>query len=292
MTSQADRRRPIDDPDTPSEAVGTFPWPDLGRLGIPAVGWVFVVGAALVGAVHLESTLSGPLEATPFGLAFGVAAVAVALQPAALLRSAPDAVRTHPVLLAGLALAAVAQLVVAVMSFWSIDIVPPGYRALPLDFIQPLLAPVAYLLIGAGLLRLRAGPITRLPLLLAFVVPALAIMAGWTALLGPFEIDAYAVMLFILVPSATAFVLWVPVAAWLDRAPPRRFWSLLAAGTPLTIASVLFLVPATVAVLNLRSNDMFVVSTTADAIARAAMCVLAFIAYGRYVPGAAQSEQR
>jgi hypothetical protein len=95
--------------------------------------------------------------------------------------------------------------------------------------------------------------------------------------------------LLVLVAAVGAFVVWVPVSAWLDRDTPRAFWGLLALAFPLgLVARAGGLVQTTAmqafASAGLYSNGFFVAATTLGALVGAVVALLALLAYAREMP--------
>ncbi|CAN5816858.1 hypothetical protein BH23CHL8_BH23CHL8_03220 [soil metagenome] len=222
---------------------------------MPPLGWLFVALAVLVVWLRMDglefSLLYSPPLQIPGLLAYQVQALAVILLPAALLLRTADAFRTHRVLLVGLIVLAAAEVVDQTgFSVWESEpdlsggVWEPGLAIEPGPLLQllgwpielgPLLQLVGWPIVGLGLARLRPGGLTRPPLLVAiaglYVGPWLllgvAILAG---LEGGILIAPYPMTVHLLILVATASAVWVAAGAWLDRAAPRLFWGLLAAG--------------------------------------------------------------
>ena len=223
-----------DDPDTPTEAVGSWPTIDLGRLGLPPLGWVFVAVALFVAATRLRTIGGAPADIVPDILLSSIQATVVVLLPAALLWRLPGAIRTHTLLLTGLALVAAAQLVMAANQLWPLFHSDDGTRS-TFDAAWPLLTPAGGILIGLGLLRLRVGA-DRLSVLAAIVVTYVGIgVASYLIGAGTGTLHAYDVAILVIVPAAAAVAVWVPVAAWLESDTPQAFWGLLAVALPLGV---------------------------------------------------------
>lgn len=272
------------DPDTPSEAVGSWPSVDLARLGVPPLGWLFVAVGLVVAATHLRSIAGTSLDTLPSAVLSGIASTVVALMPTALLWRAPGATRTHTLLLAGFAAGSIAEFDVGVLSLWSMW---PSELAGVLDWLRrgwPLLDAAGSLLVGLGLLRLKGG-VTRASLLAASVATFVGLHAV-SFELGPGlgVLDAYGLALLVAGPAAAAVVVWVPVAAWLDHAEPRAFWGVLAAALPISLVGrVLELLSSMV-----RSDALFVPIFTIDAAVSAAIAVLVLVAISRLMPSMAR----
>jgi hypothetical protein len=181
MTRELADLSTTDNPDIPSEAVGAWPSVDLAQLGLSPLGWLFIAGAALVGAQHLHAILGAPVETVPAAIFSGVAAVAIALLPGALLWRTPAATRTHRLLLAGLAAGAIAGLVRAVIAFWPSGPGGGSWRGTVLDGTWPLLGALGSLLVGLGLRRLRTRRPARLGLLavIASAYIAVSVVPTW-----------------------------------------------------------------------------------------------------------------
>ncbi len=273
----------VDDPDTPTEAVGSWPTIDLARLGLPPLGWVFVVVAVVVGAVRLRTLGGAPLDIVPEILFSAVEAVVVVLLPAALLWRAHDAMRTHALLLTGLALIAADRLVLATNQLWPLFLGDDGARTV-FGLAWSLLAPAGSVLIGLGLLRLRAGPM-RLPVLATIIGVYVGIsVASFLIGAGTGTLDAYDSTLMILVPAAAAAAVWVPVAAWLESDAPQAFWGLLAIALPLGVIARLVTLLATIVGTSTQSNVMFVPVVTVNSILGCLAALLALVAYARMTP--------
>ena len=276
----------MDDPDTPSEAVGSWPTIDLARLGLPRLGWLFVVAAAFVAVADLRSIQGPGTEYAPAILLSALAATGVVLLPAALLWRVSGAAGSHRLLLAGLACGAAAEIVVGVLRFWPLD--PDGASSARAAFAagRPLLDALGGLLVGLGLLRLRAGA-ARLVLLavIASIYVALAVSSfviGTTA--AGILADPYNTAFLVIGPAAAAFAVWVSVAAWLDREPPRAFWGLLALAFPISLVSRVFALPWAIAAVELRSNALYLPGVTINGIAGAVIALLALVAFARCTP--------
>lgn len=289
MTRGFADRPAMDDPDTPLEAVGSWKSIDLARLGLPPLGWLFVAGAVLVAAQHLRLGLAIPAEAIPPAILSGVTRVAIALLPAALLFRAPRAHRTHRLLLAGLAAGAIAELVRAVIAFWPSGPTGEAWRGTALDAAWPWLGPLGNLLVGLGLIRLRARRPPRFGLLAAIASAylALGVVPTWIVVAASqpvASIDGYSALLFVTVPLTAAVAVWVPVSARLGREPPRAFWGLLALGLPLGLAARAFALAQTVTEAAPRMDALFVVSVTLGAFVGAVVSLAALGAYARLTP--------
>lgn len=289
-------RPEADQPDRSTEVVGALTLPDLGPLGRRPLSLVFVVaaaGLALGRASLIASDLGrgGPLDVAAFAVVSGATQTLVVLLPAALLWRVPTAPRTHRMLLAGLALGALVELLrlgtaLASTSF-SQPPIGPG-----LDTLAWLVRPLASLLVGLGLLHLRAGRMTRRGMLvvIASIYLALSLVPLGAELIGnaPILFTWIVLVSGILVPFLAAFAGWVPVDAWLAGERPRQFWGLLALGVPLYVFGALFaemlpawvVLPANPAAV----NDIAFASLTLGELFSLGAVSLAFVAYARLTP--------
>ena len=273
----------VDDPDTPTEAVGSWPAIDLARLGLPPLGWVFAAAALFVGVVHLRTLSGAPLEIVPAILLSTVESGVVVLLPAAVLWRVHEALRTHALLLTGLALLAAGQLILAVNQLWPVLQNEDGTRS-ALGITWPLLTPAGGILIGLGLLRMRTGAI-RLPVLAAIVAAYVGIgVASYVIGAGSGTIEAYDAGLMVIVPAAAAVAVWVPVAAWLESDAPPAFWGLLAVALPFGVISRLLTLLDTIVGTSTQSNVLFVPTMTVNSILGCLAALLALVAYARMTP--------
>lgn len=283
-------RAAVSDADIPSEVVGGLPSIDLARIRLQPLGWLFVAGAVFVAAERLRGIAGAPFEDIPAGVLAGVAAVILTLLPAALLRRSPGALRTHRLLLAGLAAWATFEVLLAVVFAWPLGPDGSSWRGTPLDGALPYLGPLGSVLIGGGLLQLRMKPPSRFGLLAATagvyvalgIVPW-AISVAASRPLGSGD-PSVVVFSFVVEPLAAAFAVWAAVGAWLDREPPRAFWAVLALALPFGLAARAFEVPQLIAVAVYQTNTFFVATTTGMALIDAAVALLALAAYGRLMP--------
>lgn len=273
-----------DDPDTPTEAVGSWPTIDLARLGLPRLGWVFVAVALFVAATRLRTIAGAPADIVPDILLSSIQATVVVLLPAALLWRLPGAIRTHTLLLTGLALVATTQLVMAANQLWPLFHSDDGTRS-TFDAAWPLLTPAGSILIGLGLLGLRVGA-NRLSVLAAIVVTYVGIgVASYLIGAGTGTLDAYDAALMVIVPAAAAVAVWVPVAAWLESDTPQAFWGLLAVALPLGVIVRLLTLLGTIVATSTQSNVLFVPTVTVNALLGSLAVLLALVAYARMTPG-------
>lgn len=276
------------DPDTPTEAVGTLRPIDLDALGLSRLGLVFVAVAIVVGLLRLSVIGGVGSSVLPNLLLRTIEAVAVCLLPAALLLRDPAAERTHPVLLAGLAAGAGAEAVRAIvaraplaldlMTAWSGSLVT----------LASLADLAGAVLVGLGLMRLLPVP-TRRQLLLVGIAGAYLLLAyASPVMLAASGVDIASDRWALVQPAgyalASAFVTWVAVAAWQDRADPRTFWALLAAALPLGVAARLTEVAGTFVNLGPTSQGTRIGVLTLLALFGAATACLALVAYWRYAP--------
>ena len=139
-------------------------------------------------------------------------------------------------------------------------------------------------LIGLGLLRLRAGSM-RLPVLATIVVVYAGIsVASYLIGAGTGTLGAYDTALLLVVPAAAAVAAWVPVAAWLESDAPEIFWGLLAIALPLGVIARLLTLVATIVATSTQSNVMFVPVVTVNSILGCLAALLALVAYARMTP--------
>lgn len=278
-----------DDPDTPTPAVGSWPTIDLGRLGLPPLAWVFVAAALFAAVARLRAVDGAPGEVVPDIVLSAVEAVALVLLAAALLWRAHDAVRTHSLLITGLALAAAPQVILGAYQLWPALRGDVATRS-AFDTAWPLLTPLGGVLVTLGLLHLR-GVANRLRVLAAIVTIYVGIsVASYWVGAGTGTLDAYNVILLVVGPAAAAVAVWVPVAAWLDGDGPPAFWLLLALALPLGLLSRVIMLLGAVYVTSTHSNALFLPTVTATAFLGGVAALLALVAYGRLTPGAPRDD--
>ena len=281
---------PPNDPADPSdEIVGSWPSIDFDRLGLPPLGWLFIGGAMVVAVQRLRSIDGASLETVPLVLS-AAAAATVVLLPVALLWRAPEAARTHRLLLAGLATGAVSELLRALISYP--PLVPNGAPMVrtALDLIQAFCGPLGGLLVGLGLARLRTARLTRVRLLVAITSTYLAFDVGSSLIVfggsqQPDWVNPLTAVLLLLRPLAAAFAVWVPVTAWFDEESPRAFWGFLALALPLGLVSRLVELPQAIVIVAFRSNALFLPGVTINAIVGMIVSLLALVAFARETPG-------
>jgi hypothetical protein len=283
----ADAAEPeIFDPDEPTPAVGSWPSLDPRRLGLPPLAWLFVAAAVFVGWRSITMYAGAPLELGPLvNAAIGtMVGVFVLLVPAALLRRVPDAPGRLPLLFAGLALEGLLWVLSPYGVLWAAEGDP---LATILPLVTQALAAASAILVGLGLLRLRGRRPDRFGLLAAMALVYVAGVLGEQAVLigpGSMRTDPMALAQAVVWFVPAAFAVWVPVAAWLDREPPRRFWALLAAPFALWVVAIALGVAA-----NLVTREQFG-AVAADlgwvvySLVWATPSLLAFIAYGWLTP--------
>lgn len=258
-----------------------FSW--FARLGLPLLGWLLLLGAVVVAAAAAIEMSSNTRDAPAWvgGALFSLAAVLTVLTPAALLWRVPDAVSRHPWLVGGLALAALIVVARTVL-LW----LGPGAAELRegvLPAVGWLAVPVP-LLIGVGLLRLRASGRRRPLLLIALVL----LHAAFPVLLFVFNpavsADRISLSAAILAAAFAGFAVWVAVSAWLDGDRPRTFWLLLALALPLFVVGLageaaMVSAPDAQAMAGLQPLVFVGVAAT-----RATTALLALVAYGFFAP--------
>jgi hypothetical protein len=218
---------PIDTGSIPLSERAPFVWfAPLARLRYPLLGWTFLVLAAAVGVERIRLVVNAPQAdagAVLWAVAWATVLVCRVLLPAALLWRDPLSMRYRPILVAGLAAFALEPV---------INAFAPAFGD-----IAGWLALIGVLLIGYGLLRMRARGATRWWILV--VVAGLLVTIALLEAVGVLEfVEDPLVFLAtrIVTVLASSFSLWVPAAAWVDGDEPRRFWSLLALALPLQLA--------------------------------------------------------
>jgi hypothetical protein len=237
----------IDAPDEPPDVVGALSLPDLSRFERSPAILVFVVAAVVVALGRGASVASylgngGSLETAASAAIFAATETILVVLPAALLWRIPAAPRTHPVLLGGLGVGALVEVLRLGASALATSGTDPSVSSI-LGTLAWLIVPVGSLLVGRGLLRLRASWSARRGLLvvIAFLYLALRLVPLGAELLGNEVVIV--TWLFpvtgILVPITAALAGWVAVDAWLDGQRPTVFWGLLALGVPLYVISAL-----------------------------------------------------
>jgi hypothetical protein len=166
-------------------------------------------------------------------------------------------------------------------SIWTVlpDLVPP------LEVLAPLL-------VGLGLLRLRPAGATRAWLLVLLIALDDGLLLGQVGLVAawahqPLDVGWTAVQA--LGAAVGAFARWVPLAAWLDRDPPRRFWGLLALAFPLDLLAGLFGVAQNLAIVTLpprgaTAGELVPGVATTETLIGAAVTCLAIVAYAFLTP--------
>jgi hypothetical protein len=242
------------------------------RSRLTVVGWLFVALAvslvveSAVTIARLQQTDALVLVST---VGYRLSTLLTVLLPVALLWRDPMALRHRRVLLGGLSLAATAPLVqvfvpaISDTAFW--------------------LRIAGALLTGYGLLLLTRRSATQWIVFVvvagAFVAYAIWIRVGTVALV---EDQLSFIGFAVAAALATGFALSVPVAAWLDRADPRRFWTLLALALPLQLAMRL----VDVAIVNSAGPDdpSFVVLVPVEAVLALTQVVAELVAYVLFAP--------
>ncbi len=280
------------DPDVPTEAVGSLKLLDIDAIRLPRLGWLFVAGAIFVGLVRLGA-IGGmgdvPGAASVARLAQAIETGTIALLPAALLLRAPAAPRTHRLLLAGLATGAVAEIGRAAVTYQPLFHPDALYIwGGPLDPALEAIAVIGLVLTGFGLLRLWPGARARSSLLAVIVGVYLALTYLPVMIAAASGIDVSVDVASATLPAAyvlgSALVTWVAVAAWLDRADSRAFWTLLSAALPIRILIQLVGVATSIRTLaDDPSGPWFLYLPVTGTLAAATAC-LALLAYVRYTP--------
>lgn len=289
----------LESPGLPSEAVGPRR-PIIARLSLRPLGWLFVAAAVLVGAARLHAIVGEPAAMLPDMICSAVAAALVALLPAALVVRLPEAPRIQRLLFAGLALGAASEWAWATTFFWPSGPGVVEWLGTLLFALWWPLGGLGSLLLGLGLLRLRARR-TRAGLLVVIgaLYAGLSVLTiGIAVAQVPQSYDlgvpdgiviAADFALLVLVAAVSAFVVWVPVSAWLDRDAPRAFWGLLALAFPLGLVARAGGLVQTIAMTAFASTDaysnwLFLVATTLGALVGAVAALLALVAYARKTP--------
>ena len=157
-----------------------------------------------------------------------------------------------------------------------------------LSDLVPILVTVGSVLVGLGLLGLFPAARRRLRILALLVMLsvaptmgsyALALMRGQDALLYPIHTGIQFLEL-----AAAAFAAWAAVVAWLARADPRRFWTLLAAAVPLHLIRAGSWLIVDLTATPIPFDGPAAAALTLTAIAPAATALLALVAFAVYAP--------
>jgi hypothetical protein len=291
--------RPTTDPPEPTtEVVGALTLADLGPLGRRPLSLLFVIAAAglAVGRASLTASdlgVGGPLNVAAFMALSAATQTVVVLLPAALLWRIPTAPRTHRTLLVGLALGALVEMLRLGAAFASTSFSDPSIGP-GLNTVAWLVLSAASLLVGLGLLHLRAVRVTRRGMLvvIASMYLVLSLVPVGAELIGNEAVIVTWVFLIsgIVVPLLAAFAGWVAVDAWLAGERPNRFWGLLALGVPLYVVGALvgggWLLPAWAALPAdpAAVNDIAIASLTLGQLFALGAVSLAFVAYARLTP--------
>ena len=287
-----------DQPERTSEVVGALTLPDLGPLARRPLSILFVVVAASLTLgrgwlIARDLGLGGPLDLAALAAVSAATNAVVVLLPAALLWRVPTAPRTHRTLLVGLALGGLVEILRFGAAFVPTSFGDPSIGP-GLTTLAWLVLPAPSLLVGLGLLHLRAGQMTRRGMLvvIATLYLVLSLVPLGAELIGNAPVVVTWVFLVsgIVVPLLAAFAGWVPVAAWLAGARPSRFWGLLAMGVPLYVVGALlgggWLLPAWVVAPAdpAALNDIATASLALGELFAFGAVSLAFVAYARLTP--------
>ena len=297
MRGRGERDRRDADVDDPNAGV-----PDrlsAAQRGLPAVAWVFLALAGLVGLSWAASFLrGGGISNVLFGLG---EACGTAL-PVALLYRRPDPRRSHGLLFSGLAAGSFASALSRTLALLPQALgqgasTPTSQGVQAVLWVGPEALGVAgTLLVALGLTRLRERPPGRqvrwlLPVLVLAASAAVAArylpLVAHPASLPAADVPATLFAAAILLGGAPigAYAAWVPLAAWIDREPAGRFWTLLG----LASLAGLGIDATTVAVdvsLAAEAADLFVPLITLGAALGAVAALPALIAYGWFTPSA------
>lgn len=250
------------------------------RAGLPALAWIFILAAIVVGLLPLLTLVGAATESMLIGgfLYAITAAVSVAL-PAALLARLPDAHRRVPSLFTGLALLALATLLRAALQPLRLG---TSVTLLTLD-VAFVIEVAGLLLVGIGLLRVRAGATAWQPLLI--VLAAAYVIAGLAPPLlnGSLVIDPLILARSLVGTVALAFGHAIPLVAWFDGARPRAFWGLLALAGPVYLLQ-LAVWAALILLVQPRQPGVWDLATAVASLLSALLAVAALVAYGRYTP--------
>jgi hypothetical protein len=295
-------RPTIDHPDLSTEVVGALSMADLGPFGRSPLRLLFVVAAAVVaigrGALIAgDLGIGGPLDVAAFAGVSAATETLVVLLPVALLLRVPAAPQTHLMLLGGLALGALVEVLRLGSAIVPASLADPSVGSILRTFAW-LGVPFGSLLVGLGLLRLRAGRTTRRGMLvvIAFLYLVLSLLPLGAELIGKAPVNVTWLFLVsgVLVPILAAFAGWVAVDAWLDGERPNLFWGLLAVAVPLHVVGAFFsaalplpallALPASPAAL----NSLAMASATLGAILALVVVTLGFVAYARKTPSPAE----
>jgi hypothetical protein len=261
---------------------------------LPALGWAALLLAGLVGLAWVATFLRGP----GLGVALsGLESVVIVALPAALLSRVPSAWRTHRRMLLGLLAGSVAT---ALLRVWvpllSVppDQAPPGaWQWLAFVTGPEVLGIVGALLVAVGLARLR----TRTPshrarrllpvLMLAALVVAASIflpLVWYPDAVAPSQVTTVLISAVIILGSApiTAYCLWVPLGAWLEREPPALFWTLLGLAAVTALAGMAVTLAANLALAT--GPELFAPMAYLGEALGVVGSILALVAYARLTP--------
>ncbi len=273
------------------------PAPSWRSLSV--LGWIFLALAALVGLSGVSYARQVPsLSAVLLGLTW---MVATAL-PAALLHRVPGAWRSQRLLLTGLAAGSI--VIVLDQAFLQLTLFAPGpgqgagAAIRSVRWLAPaVLGVTGALLVALGLARLRWRPASRrvrwlLPVLMLATFGAAAAsllpVVVHPAPLSPADLLGTAVILG--GAPISGYALWVPLAAWIDREAPTRFWTLLGlaalAGLPHLATSV-----AQDVALATGSLGLAVQLGTVGAAFGPITSTLMLIAYARFTPAVPEARR-
>jgi hypothetical protein len=294
----ASRQPPTEDPIGPSEVVGALSMADFAPLARAPLWLAFIVAAVLVAIGNTLMIRSDLVDGVPvaqaaYSAVLAAGSVLTICLPALLLWHVPRAGRTHRLLLVGLMVGAITQIARFASSAISDNSGSSLWRPAFSDVASGAVT-IGIVLVGLGLLRLRADGPTRRGLLVVlaalFLVIALLPFGVWLMTEG-LNVDPLLFALSSIIrPIAAAFAAWIAIDAWLDREEPRPFWALIAAALPIQVLAGLFGIGLEVPVLLAVPND----PDTLNAIAFASLIfgallvlwamVLAGVAYGRHTP--------
>jgi hypothetical protein len=167
------------------------------------------------------------------------------------------------------------------------------------DALAWVVQPIANLLVGLGLLHVRADRLTRrgVLLVLASIYLALSLVPLGAELIGnaPVLVTWVVLVSAILVPLTAAFAGWALIDAWLVGERPSRFWGLLALGVPLYVVGALlgegWSLPAWLALPAdpASVNGIATASANLGEIFALVAVSLALVAYARFIPSLAEA---
>jgi hypothetical protein len=283
----ADRRVPT--APTHPQTVVPAPGPSL-----PALGWAALLLAGLVGLSWVATFLRGP----GLGVALsGLESVVIVALPAALLYRVPSAWPTHRLMLLGLLAGSIAT---ALFRAWvPLLAVPPDqvqaspWQQLAVVTGTEVLGIAGVLLLALGLARLRPRtPSHRARRLLPVLVLAALLVAASTFLplvrypdaVVPSQVPNVLVSAVIVLGGApiSAYRVWVPLVAWIERGAPTMFWTILGLAALTTLAGMAATLVANLALAT--GTNLFVPMAHLGEAMGAVGAILVFVALAKLTP--------